>query len=403
MNDHKYVDVTYLNNASDKLPKPIIFDQYKDAPFIYGDTNDYYMSITRFSLNNTTLPVIIPDVKTFLPDGMNPLGMPIENADIYTNYNIDLGIGTAPAQAVWASGGISTVKFVPQLYPSIHKVPSYYPKTVPELYADPYYRITSIQHFLNMINAALDISFYTLKAMTDYAAILAKALPPKFIWNGSKIELLYTDEYIQTLYDFPTFATNTLFIGMNTNLYNLLASFNMTQIFPPSSTPLVDSIDYFINIRDKYSKDTILIKGPTGTTIALNSQEQEYSSVPFWSPIETIFFTTSSLPVSLSANLGTTFTGDNYANLASGNTNATVISDFVYDQTLGTEMLGSLSYIATGEYRLYDLDSSIDIKQLRITCWWKDKNGGNHMMYAPYGSGANMKILFRRKQFGNIN
>lgn len=390
MNDHKYVDVTYMNNSTDLTPRPVIFDQYKDSPFIQGDTSDYYMSITRFSINNTTLPVIIPDILTY-ESGQVPV-----DGLIYTEYGLNIGYkGTGPI--VWSNANkavyFQTISFAaPE--------PAYYPKNKKDLYDNEYYHLTSVQSFLYMLNLQLLNAFADLKS--SHTAALQDDLPPVFQWNGSTIELLYTDSF--------SGRVPILYIGMNTKLRSLLSSFDMVKInsavqpYPSNPSLYEPTIDYLMALdkQPNYHRNAYQISitvNSVSKSIYMNVLDQEVSSVPFWSPIQTIFWTSASLPVSLSANLGTTFTGDNTSNT---NVNTTIISDFYFDLTTGVENQGSLAYVASGEYRLFDLEPSIDLKQLTISAWWKDKYGNNHQVKAPYGSGANMKIMFRKKSFGNI-
>ena len=397
MNDHKYVDVTYLNNSSDVTVRPIIFDQYKDSPFIQGDTSDYYMSITRFSINNTTLPVIIPDILTY------ESGQVTTDGYIYTEYGINIACSLAGAIPVW-SNIKNSVSFSAGATPSVAPDPKYYPRNQKELYDNEYYHVRTVQAFLNMLNSQLDYNFRTLLTQDSnkFAAVMKDELPPVFIWTGSKIALLYTDGY--------TGRVPKLIIGMNTKLFNLFASFNMTKIsatvdpHPGRPENFFPTMNYIIELSAQPNyhlgsyQISITSNEGVSKSIYMNVLEQEVSSVPFWSPVQTIFFTTASLPVALSANLGTTFTGDTTSNT---NVNTTIISDFYFDLTTGVENQGSLAYVAQGEYRLFDLEPSIDLKQLSIAAWWKDKWGNNHQVKAPYGSGANMKIMFRKKTFGN--
>jgi hypothetical protein len=393
--DHKYCDVTFLNNSDDFQPKPLIFDQTKDTAFI-TNASDFYLSITRFNINNSLLPVLIPDILTYNTPTL-------VTGSVLTKYALNLGYGPSPSDITWATQTYKAVPFVSQIYHTAVPLPTYYPTDVMKLYENEYYRIGSIQHFLDMLNAQLLDSFDWLKVNSPYTSRLADALAPRFQFNNSKIQLLYTNEFIRN----DSAPNPTFYIGMNTILYNLLASFDMTLINPyvtPVDTPTMynPEMNYVMNIRNNYSQNTYNIKiGSSPTIYYINVLEQPYSSVPFWNPIESIFFTCSSLGVSsLSSDLGTTFTGNDLLTLANPNSNITIITDFIYDCTIGTEMLGSLSYIAN-EYRLYDLENN-NLTKLNIMGWWRDKYGnGTHQIMVPYGSFASMKLMFRSKSFGN--
>jgi hypothetical protein len=64
---HIYVDLDILNNdqTTNDDPPHLRFEETRNAPFIDGDTKDYFCSIIRFSLQTgNSLPIFIPRIQT---------------------------------------------------------------------------------------------------------------------------------------------------------------------------------------------------------------------------------------------------------------------------------------------------------------------------------------------------
>ena len=84
---HIYLDLDVINNdvESGAKPHPLIFEETRNSPCLDGDCNNYFCSITRFSIQaGSSLPVFIPRIDTAA----------IESGDLYkTVYKITLQYG----------------------------------------------------------------------------------------------------------------------------------------------------------------------------------------------------------------------------------------------------------------------------------------------------------------------
>ena len=68
---HIYLDLDVVNNdqLANNDPPPLRFQETRTNPLLTGDTNDYYCSILRFSIQTgNTLPIFIPRIQTGQPD-----------------------------------------------------------------------------------------------------------------------------------------------------------------------------------------------------------------------------------------------------------------------------------------------------------------------------------------------
>ena len=61
---HVYLDLDVINNDySSNSPPQLRFEESRNAPFLDGDSKDYFCSIARFSIQTAnTLPLFIPKI-----------------------------------------------------------------------------------------------------------------------------------------------------------------------------------------------------------------------------------------------------------------------------------------------------------------------------------------------------
>ena len=57
----------------------------------------------------------------------------------------------------------------------------------------------------------------------------------------------------------------------------------------------------------------------------------------------------------------------------------------------------NLIYSPNAEYRWISLSGSSSVRDISISCFWKDKFGGIHPMRMPAGCSASIKLLFQRR------
>lgn len=410
---HEYVDVVLCNNNfSIMAPQPVVFNQSKISNIV-DKCNDYYFSIIRWNIEST-VPVIIPDM--FLENPNTPSAY-----DGSTNYivNIGYGIGSSGNPGLYNAptptlSDISTIKqivFQPRnKYYNINgttQFPTNKPTSLSEVMNNPFYWLYSVDDFLEMVNQSLSESFALVKAANPID--LANALPPRFTWNAAegKIDLLVTNEWIHN----PTAGVKNLYIFMNSNLYNLLNTFPAVCFGNEGSNVVGFNRsngyrDYALMLYSNYHKTTYSYS-PNGNgtnAIPMNVYTQQQSSVPSWSPLQSVVFTSASIPVSASATGAPAFLGPDLSASNASNTQSVVLTDFNVPLTTGLEASqGSIIYyVPSSEYRLFDLVSNSQLQILNIQANWLDKYGFSHQFLIPYGCSASMKILLRKKTFNGI-
>jgi hypothetical protein len=129
---------------------------------------------------------------------------------------------------------------------------------------------------------------------------------------------------------------------------------------------------------------------------------QEYPTSSLWNPINSLVFTTGTLPVAPTSVSAPVVFGTNTSALTSGGNNSNIsnqLTDFEVPVTEGWEYKPNVFYTPTAEYRFIDLLGNTPLNNIQISVFWKDAFGNLHPFYLNSGCNANIKCLFRRKDF----
>jgi len=234
-----------------------------------------------------------------------------------------------------------------------------------------YYYGNSMTHFVKLMQDALPATFDTI----NYKLF--------FYWNSEtqKLEVNAEQQYF----------SDDLLLPQKLNVY-----------FNRELQSLFSTLSY-----DRYTDATLgkfyrlqfpdvpqLRSTFPGNIIALLNK-QEFSTISNISPVTSIVFTSSTLPI-VANQLSTPIISVNGNTISSGsNSNfLSIISDLqVNDQFYKPNIL----YNPSAEYRFLDLISSQPINNIDIRCWWKTKTGNFKPFYLFSNGSASMKLLFRKK------
>jgi hypothetical protein len=135
--------------------------------------------------------------------------------------------------------------------------------------------------------------------------------------------------------------------------------------------------------------------GNTNKEIFIISQQS--SSVPSWSPVQSIIFNSFMIPVHNSLTANPDFLGQNLSLSNAQNTLSNIITDFTLPLVRGDEYSNQMTYyIPQSEYRLFDLSSDNPLNRLNIVVSWLDNLGDTHILKIKYNTSATIKILLRK-------
>jgi hypothetical protein len=381
--EHIYIDMEVVNNSSNFEPQPIIFQQTQFSN-VLDKSNDYYMSIIKWSFN-ANIPVIIPKMEL----GTTPTITHTNG----TTYYLNCGYGETAETAVFVNTDAEQVIFTPEnLY---IPEPAYKPYTQDQIFNNQYYYIYTVDNFLEMVNRALELAFNKVK--TTYS-LGATAVPPRFKWDSStNCICLLTSKFNVLGLD-----TNTVFISFNTDLFNLFDTFPAYSL-GYNTTPIYGN-NFIFNVINNYGLNSISYTPDGGTSfLTIYNTIQQSSSVPSWSPVDNILFTTNSIPINPELSGGANYLGELLKSSQSIQNVLNIMTDFVVPLTTGVEYSKALLYyVPTSEYRLIDLLGNNSLNRLTMQVYWKDKLGFYHYITLKQGANATVKCLFRKKIFNGV-
>ena len=126
---------------------------------------------------------------------------------------------------------------------------------------------------------------------------------------------------------------------------------------------------------------------------------QEYSSASLFTPISSIVFTSSMIPV-LASHSGkpTIFNGQgNLTNSGNNNHITSMITDFQSQDNNGYGFSSSLSYVPSSEFRMISMNNGNEkLNNIDLSVYWMDKYSILHNIYLYPGCACTIKLLFRK-------
>lgn len=419
---HIYYDINVLNNDTTGRERPpfLQFTEIRNSPYL-ANPADYFASVVRFSLETPTLPVIIPQVK---------VGGASINELIYT---VSMTHPFLPAP-------ISVpVQYVPQNNLALKPPPTSI--TAASDIINEYYYTFTYKPFIDMVNTALRACWVLTRAAigTINAAFDDDSFP--YLWWDADANIatwVVPAQLFQTptannpnpdytLGGLPAIAgvISPISIYFNAPLFNLFSSFsafqngyegvaplNWRMLFP--DTVSINPYQASVFTGNPAAGVASMPTFPTQFTAALLPQQplllsllrvsQEYPTTPLWSPVQSIVFTTSLLPIASSIVSTPVLFGQGATFTTRGNNSgiANILTDLEIPLEKGWQFKPSINYTPTAEYRLFDLNGNAPLSAIEISVNWKDTFGRLNQVRLGSGCNASIKIMFRRKDFQGV-
>lgn len=410
-----YYDLDVVNtfNPSSQLTATnqlnrLTFTEVRSSP-ILDNPSDYFLSIVRFSLDTAgSMPVMLPqiDLEQTLADPNFPNG-----TIYYVSMKYDDGVNPVIFQK-------RRVIFVPQSFTQTGLGGTPLPPTYPlnlEKATSTYYWLNSFQYFISMVNTALKECYDDLYALINVAPYLPL---PADITADKYVYMSWDNDTNKGTLNFPNITPYSwkqeplstgsakLFLYFDNQLYTLFSSFeailNSTYLDPtdPAIGINGDKANWFIQNFSKYNSN--FVSGGTGTGLPpydILRMEQPYSTGATLSPIQSLVFNTSLIPI-LPQLIGVPRILRN--NITSGQNDniSNEITDLVVNVSRGDEYFPAVLYLPSAEYRLIDLNGNAPISAIQVSVQWKDIYGIYHDFYLQNNCNCSLKIMFRRKDQG---
>jgi hypothetical protein len=371
---HTYYDLSAINNDATGISAPVSFQmtQTRNNPYLMAPEN-YYLSVVRFTLQTPSLPLFIPQVL---------VGQSDPNKTVYS-----LSIAYTYSGAEYISQ-----QYITYVSPDITQPTPSAPTTEQDKSSD-YYYLFNLQDWCKMMNTAL-IASYT--ALNGFVIAAGGTLPsnnvPFFEWNS-------TNQVFQLSADNAGYSSslgNPIKIYMNTALNTLLNNFPIIKGNPSSSS---GNYAFGKNFQFNFYNNNGLNLYNMGTYSVIQLY-QDNSTVGLFNPVLSIVFTSSLLPIVQSV-VGNTKSYNTTPPTQNNNT-APIITDFVVPYSATNQYRPNLEYTPSGEYRLIDLYGLTPLQSIEITVQWSDMFGVLHPFQLLSGCSAQLKLMFRRRDFGNV-
>ena len=415
---HTYLDLDVVNNnmTSNTNAPHLRFEENRNTPFLEGDSSEYFCSIVRFSIQTgNSLPIFIPRVLT----GQGDINLTVYGVTMSVTVTHKDGVtAVLAAPAVPASPGVLATPAVVGVT-GVPATTTFYdggviqliytsPDSVADVPAKPYseqdlagtyYYHYNIKDIVAMFNRGLADAWYGIGISIsslrdpDLKKVIQGARAPYFEYDYDKCRLVLSIDQV--------FCSGTCVNGtyagslyFNTRFYELLSG------MPCIRRSRTGDLNY------QFTPDTtstIIAKDKTGIPHTLYQTSQEVSSLAMWNPIASVVFCTGMLPIiSTNTSLPITYSDMSNDNLASNGNNSNltnIVSDFEIPVTETNQYRPVIVYNPSAEYRLMDMNASINLNKIDIAVFWKTQYGDYIPLRLQPGCAAHIKIMFRHKTF----
>jgi hypothetical protein len=332
---------------------------------ILKNPSEYDLAVARFQIPGQKIPILIADIVSF--PNTNPNLTPLT---VTLDHNGDIQQ--------------ESVIFIPQQ--KNEPIPAPLSATNPRQVFTKYYWVYSFQHWLNLINNALETAYNNL------AAPPVGTEAPKFVYDS-------TTQLVSLI---------TTVAGYDSSL----AAANRIDVFVNSATIRYINAIYhdFFGYDQLNGKDAQIIITDTGinrfnpTDVASSDPPiyykitQEFCELPYWNSIVNIAFTSGSLPI----NYEYTNSFNNNGTQIEGSDNfVAIVTDFLPPQNEGAESRSILQYTPDTLSRRIPMNGNTPLIKLDFKVFWIDTYGNFYPIEIPFKQQLNIKFLFIKKDISS--
>ncbi len=334
-------------NSTNEQPVLAVYDVTKDTP-ILDQPGNYYLSVIKFDIPLTTIPLLICKV---IPNQPNP---DLCQMSVGINY---LGVNYAVNLIYTAENTL-----LPPVQSNVKQV------------ITPYYYVFSYQTILRMFNFAFHDVW-----VTSGLDVAFPALRSPFVFLNEATGLL------DVVVPAPFVGLNPPKLFMNQSSANYLSAFETK--FYGYNQPFGRDYDFVLNGGLPAQPDTFYDIG--GVTYYRYSQD--YSTLENWAILRKLLITSTGLPTN---NEYIPSRSDNDAQNAS----MPIISDFTPIVNAIGDNSAICYYVPTSQWKLSDMTAGSPIQRVDLQVYWEDANNNIYPLYVPLYQQINIKIAFLNKR-----
>jgi len=372
--DKIYYDIQITNVENTSVTPPnVFFNESRNTPFLMCPEN-YYMSIIRFTLDTSTLPVFIPTIQT--NPTINPSGN--LNQTIYSfQFSYD-GVYSNETYIQWITQDTSLTA------PAFITTNGF----VTQNNSTGYYYCYTFEYFVSLINKQINDAFGAFVTANPTLGIPSTAVAPVFAFDGSTsvFRIMFEQSFLTT-------NATPIYFYMNAPMFDLFGSLNALKLgFNSQGRNYQIIVENYAGFNSYSYLDTI-----TGVTYNVIEVIQEWSTISSWSPISALVFTTSTVPIA--ANLLSKPTvyvqGNIYGSYGNNSNFQQVLTDFVSDTGFYKP---NIVYNPSAQYRLLEMSGNQPLTNFDVSIFWRNNVGELIPFLLGSGCTCTMKILFTKRE-----
>lgn len=346
MTEHVRFNIDIINDTDS--PAPCEYYESRSAPLL-KKPSDYYMTIERFTIPTSDIPIMISQIKT----GQSNVNL--------TNWKVQIVYNTNVYEA--------PIYHIPCVDASLTpRAP-----LVKQDLSTRYYFITSYVQFVLMINNALTAAWAD---MFDAESPTQTVIAPRMTYKDGKLSLIALVAY--TVEEQASIGTYTTDIRMSKSLMDIIGNL-----------PRIERTDDFYSVIVRYIKENLYNDPDSAPTVPpiYVKIDQEFNSAGAFSTMRKIVFTTNSLPIV-----------QEYINSTKGDIlGKMILTDFTPPiQNVGDQQT-IMYYTPAGPYRMLDINRDTDLSTIDLKAYWQDKLGNLFPLMLPTRNSASIKLLFVKK------
>lgn len=405
--DYVYYNATIINNRTnapfDRSGDPAVrFQETRNIPII-SDASKYNFSIIRFTMNgpNKDLPLFIPVIRN------GPIDNPLQDVNL-TIYSITVDM-TITGTGAGTYSSTQPIIYVPEtLDTSVAPVPLPSTTVTGQEISTRYYWIYTYSHWLdNCIKPAFQAA---LNAIAVQAGVPITTVAPYITYNPTtNLFTLYTDAWGfggDLRLSAGTAQDENATLYFNSNMFGLFTNFKNQYVNASAEkTNLIytGAEGYgAVTAGVPYAQNVVSIGSGASLKYFWNQVQDFESTSTLWSPIESIVFNSSLLPLVFEQTGDPVQFGNSNSDTALTNSQAAfqpIITDIALPIENAQAYRELIYYAPQAEYRLASFASSKQpINQLDIQIYYKNRLDGQLYPVTMFNcSSVSIKIMFRRR------
>ena len=406
--DYVYYNASIINNRTnapfDRSVDPAVrFQETRDSPIV-SDASKYNFSIIRFTMNgpNKDLPLFIPVIRT------GPVDNPTQDVNL-TIYSVTIDM-TIVGTGAGTYTSTQPIIYVPEtLDNSLAPVPLPSTTVTGQNLSTRYYWVYTYSHWLdNCVRPAFQAC---INDIATQAGVTLKTTAPYITYNpSSNLFTLYADAEgfggsLRLSAGTAQDESATLFF--NSNMYGLFSNFKNQYVNVPNTekTNLIytGAEGYgAITAGVPYAQNVVSIGAGASLKWFWNQIQDYESTSTLWSPIESIVFNSTLLPLIFEQTGDPVRFGQSNAD-SSSTASQSAFQPIITDIALPIENAQAyrelIYYAPQAEYRLASFARSKQpINQIDIQVYYKNRLDGQLYPVTMFNcSSVSVKIMFRRR------